>query len=761
MVESVASQQFLEAVHSQATPDIPVRSWTGPPSEGEDDLLGTTLCNTYNIVRLIGEGGMGRVYEARHTRIAGKRFAIKTLHPEFVRQREVVTRFQREVEAAAAITSPHVVGVYDVDRAPDGRPFLVAEYLDGEELGQLLERVGKLELGRAVRIVRQVCKALAAAHERNIVHRDVKPENVFLAGDPAEPMVKVLDFGISRIATESGGTALTRAGMVMGTPAYMSPEQARGERVDHRADIYGVGAILYTSLTGSVPFEREDAAATVVAVLTQEPPRPRAIQPSIPEALEFIIQRAMARDPDARYQSMRDLYEALAPFDPKEPHAVSPARLTVTRTMAEEDVRDARALLVTLVIASLLVLVVSLVNATAAVMRLAGVALSRLEISLLLIGGVCGLVTPTVLIIRSLKRHAWNNSLQTVQLVQRLRRPLIAAGCTYGFTALLVHLLENVILRVAPGVAWPVWDVVLFGASMVTGGIAASIEKPRKGRESASSRPLLLAMGLLACVLVAAIVPVALRGGAASNRVEPGPTPSDKPAGSATAGATASAEEPSDRARMGDLARAREQGVDALRALSQRFPKDPVVMKELMLAEAATPDGLPGAVKTAMAMLQLSEDARDDASLHQVLLKAIDAGAQASKLAFEVMASKMGSVGPDLLYQISTTDGMSAHHARANELLADPKVRALATDALIIALDLRAADKCRDKVALLDRAAKKGDDRSIKILRPLTAGTRSGCGFLKLGACPPPCGKDTPAINRTILAIETRDKQSP
>ncbi len=226
---------------------------------------------------------MGRVYEARHTRISSKRFAIKMLHPEFARQPQVISRFQREAEAAAAVHSPHVVSVFDVHRTAEGRPFLVTEFLEGKELADYLSEAGKMQTGPAVRIVRQICKALAAAHAKGVVHRDMKPENVFLTGDLATPAAKVIDFGISKVG-DAPGAALTQTGMIMGTPSYMAPEQARGERVDHRADIYAVGAILYCALTGSRPFDRSDPTATLTAVLTEDPPRPRSLEAEHPRA---------------------------------------------------------------------------------------------------------------------------------------------------------------------------------------------------------------------------------------------------------------------------------------------------------------------------------------------------------------------------------------------------------------------------------------------------------------------------------------------
>jgi len=209
----------------------------GPP----DALVGTVLCGNYKVVRIIGEGGMGRVYEAQHTRIAGKRFAIKLLHPEFARQPGVLARFQREAEASAAISHPNVVGVYDVDRTADGTPFMVSELLEGHDLSKQLEKSVRISPMQAVTIARQVCRALQAAHDKGVIHRDVKPENVFLTGTLEDPSIKVLDFGISRLEG-AGSSSLTKTGMVLGTPAYMPPEQAAGKAVDGRVEVQVISA---------------------------------------------------------------------------------------------------------------------------------------------------------------------------------------------------------------------------------------------------------------------------------------------------------------------------------------------------------------------------------------------------------------------------------------------------------------------------------------------------------------------------------------
>lgn len=454
------------------------------PEEGEqDDLLGTTLNETYSIVRVLGEGGMGRVYEARHTRLAAKRFAIKVLHPEYTRQPEVVSRFQREAEAASSLRSPHVVGVYDVGKTPDGRPFMVAEYLDGKELADHLEEAGKLGVPAAVRIVRQICKALMLAHEKGVVHRDMKPENVFLTGDLAAPTATVLDFGISKIG-DGTATNLTKTGMIMGTPSYMAPEQARGERVDHRADVYAVGAILYTALTGKRPFDHNDPMVTVTAVLTRDPAPPRSIEPSIPEALELAIQRAMAKEPAQRYQTMADFDADLAAWDPDDlGHSEARQTATPARTMLSASVeqkahavRMAWPTIVTLVVLGGVWALGSIVTTIAGVIRVSrGGTVENLngtEALLLLFGAFFVLLTPGVLLVRHLWKNVRHNRMREVELADRMRTPVVVALSGYGFATLLIRLTEVVVLRSAESWGWPAWDLLLFGIA-ASGAVGA------------------------------------------------------------------------------------------------------------------------------------------------------------------------------------------------------------------------------------------------------------------------------------------------
>ncbi len=288
-----------------------------PLPEPVDPLIGQVLNETFHVIRLIGEGGMGRVYEARHTRLGDRRFAVKVLLPEFAQNREIVARFQREAESASSISHPNVVQVIDVHHTREGAPYLVAEFLDGEELGAFVEKVGRLGVPFAVGIGRQVCRGLAAAHARGVVHRDMKPENVFLLrqqpGEQGVPRVKVIDFGVSRVKDHD--IHLTQAGVILGTPSFMSPEQARAEVVDERADIYGVGAVLYNLLTGVRPFDADDPTRTLIMLLTEELPPIRQTNPSVPPGLEAVIRACLAKDRNDRFRTMVELEAALAPFD--------------------------------------------------------------------------------------------------------------------------------------------------------------------------------------------------------------------------------------------------------------------------------------------------------------------------------------------------------------------------------------------------------------------------------------------------------------
>jgi serine/threonine protein kinase len=299
----------------------------GRMSEEGSRMVGALLAGRYQIKRLRGEGGMGRVYEAEHIEI-GKRVAVKVLHPAYSRTPDLVERFRREARAASRIEHPNVVNVTDFGTTSEGSLFFVMEYIEGIELGLLIHRHGPLAINHALRITEQMCAALQAAHDAGVIHRDLKPENILLVGPAnatrtpnghgAQPgaeaaaampdLVKVLDFGIAKSDEIDDspriGKRLTRPGVAMGTPEYMAPEQAAGHPADPRSDIYAVGSILYEMLTGVPPYDGENVME-ILHKKANEPPRPIVeLRPDVPAQVVALVGRAMAREPGDRPQSM-------------------------------------------------------------------------------------------------------------------------------------------------------------------------------------------------------------------------------------------------------------------------------------------------------------------------------------------------------------------------------------------------------------------------------------------------------------------------
>jgi len=279
------------------------------PKRAAERLLGQTIDQRYRVDSLLGEGGMGLVYRVIHTRL-NKPLAMKVLRQENTRDPEVLARFRREAESASNIGNQHIIDVSDFGELTDGSTYLIMELLDGLDLIEAIDSVDRMPEERALHIAIQVCRALGAAHDAGITHRDLKPENVFLIHrDDEKDFVKVLDFGIAKVG--HGPNRLTRAGEVLGTPHYMSPEQCEGEGVDHRTDIYALGVLLYEMVTGHVPHD----ADTMMGILTKhmyEEPIPLRVRVShISEELETLVMRCLEKQPERRYQTMDEVLSDL------------------------------------------------------------------------------------------------------------------------------------------------------------------------------------------------------------------------------------------------------------------------------------------------------------------------------------------------------------------------------------------------------------------------------------------------------------------
>ncbi len=288
-------------------------------SDSQDPLIGTVVAGRYKVIKPLGEGGMGQVYLAEHVAIE-KRIALKVLHAEYAHKGDIVARFQQEAISASRIKHPNVLDVFDFGQLENGCFYLAMEFLEGNDLAHEIQKTRVLEPHRGLRFALQICRALSAAHGKGVVHRDMKPENVFLQRTAdGEEIVKIVDFGIAQLRTNEEAAAgakqrrLTRTGMIFGTPEYMAPEQAAGKHADLRSDVYAVGIILYEMFTGAVPFTGETFLGVLSKHLSDAPPQMSTVYPQlmISYELQGVIMRALEKNPEARYQSMNELAQAI------------------------------------------------------------------------------------------------------------------------------------------------------------------------------------------------------------------------------------------------------------------------------------------------------------------------------------------------------------------------------------------------------------------------------------------------------------------
>ena len=279
------------------------------------DLVGQVLADRYHILKKLGEGGMGQVYLAEHLKM-GRRSAIKVMNPSMVHDPEAVARFNREASNASRISDAHVCAIYDFGETPEGLIYLAMEFIEGEPLTELLTREGALSVARAADIGIQVAAALQAAHDLGIVHRDLKPDNIMLtrSRDGADA-VKVVDFGLAKaVGGEAGGQKVTRTGLVVGTPEFLSPEQLSGDKLDGRSDVYSLGLVLFNMLTGTLPFPADSVQEAMIKRLTDEPAELIEVRPDLhfPHGLQQILDTALARSPVHRYRSAAKFAHDLA-----------------------------------------------------------------------------------------------------------------------------------------------------------------------------------------------------------------------------------------------------------------------------------------------------------------------------------------------------------------------------------------------------------------------------------------------------------------
>jgi serine/threonine-protein kinase len=637
---------------------------------------------------------MGAVYLVEHVHMR-KRLALKVLREAVSANPEVVARFEREAMAAAHIEHPNVATATDFGRTEAGAFFLVIEYVQGESLRAIVSR-GPLSVARVVDIAVQMTAALAKAHSLGIVHRDLKPENVMIVSREGEPeLVKILDFGVAKVPVEDlgskseaaearAGQPLTRMGAVMGTPDYMAPEQALGEGVDARADLYSLGVMLYEMLLGVRPFDVDDPVVLLGKVVTEEPPpmKTRAPAIEIPAELEAIVMKLLARDPNARYASAADASQAIVAF------ALAQGLLRQSSpAFSPFGDREARPVAV----------------------------------------------------------GSARTMLAAADDMPPSQRKITVGGVSYGgkknAPALVTEGLARAKSAARDALAWLKPRVERLAARARPLYARAKNGLPPKARPAA---PLLLAGFALVWVAIPIVlISLAFRGS--------GSTPGAVASGAASESVPAPPPAPSARVRE-----AAKQGPAALEDLARDFPQDQEIQRELVRIHTAEGRG-PHAMRALTRLVTLDQKWTRDPEMNEALHAALDGPFEASAAAIRVAENHFGERGVDILIDCAAMSGPAQQ--RCSESLAKPSVRAHASEAAALVLDLREAKTCDAKRSAIERAARDGDGRSLALLRPLTK--RTGCGKRGHFDCWPCLRKDG-LLEDAIAAIEQRvAKASP
>jgi hypothetical protein len=629
----------------------------------------------------------------------------------------------------------------------------------------------------------------------------------FSSGVPKLPFVKILDFGLSKFMDPSAGEMVTETGIVMGTPAFMPPEQAQAQQADHRADIYGVGALLYICLTGRAPFDETTPQATVLAVARAEPLRPRAIDPSIPEQAELVIQRAMAKLPAARYPDMAALLDALEPLDEEqtvrlEIKSLRPRPPSSFNKLAER-AELARPRLVLFLGLALVLLLGSAAVAVAGLEQGAGWRLTRVELHLLLAFGAAAAITPVVLFVRWIRHRVWENTNRVLDLSSTVRSAMVAAVATYGMAWLGSQVIDGVVLRLMGRAArlnlsWTGWDLLLPLIAVGAGVLAVLREWALSRRFIGRRRALVVPLAAVVTLALAAVaIPVGLHRQAQQARparakaavaasaalsvprgetAQPAPpasaavsavpqqaTPAAIASGTAFAatapkesGSPVSSAKPVELATTEELHETAGQGEKGWLLLADRYPNDARVLRPLILAHASHAGGLDDGMLVARRLFQLAPEEVKSMDMQYLVQRAAETSGPAADLAWKMMAEEMGTHGPDMLYRLTLTKPRLAD--RAKQLLNDPAVRPRISPALAIAHELRSAPTCHARLPMLDRAIEAGDGRAITVLAGLSTGSPHGCGKNKRKSCLPACPEQVEQFRQTIAKLTERLK---
>ncbi len=667
------------------------------PAPNASSLVGTVVAGRYRIDALIGQGGMGAVYRAEHVHMR-KVVALKVLHQHMTINDEAVRRFEREAVAAGRIEHPNVTQATDFGRLENGSFYLVLEYVAGTSLSATLERQGPFEPGRAAHVAAQVASALAAAHAEGIVHRDLKPDNVMLIpSSDGTDRVKVLDFGIAKL--ESGGAQLTQIGTVFGTPQYMAPEQAAGRPVDARADLYALGLILHEMLTGEPAFHSDNLLGLLTQQMTAAPP---PLPPEVPEPLARLVAELLVKAPEHRLQSAAE------------------ARSTLLQGLSREQRR-------------------SLGDAPPA--RSAD-GLPPLEPAI-------ATVTPP----STPRRQIADGSSATLS-AQAATHSLHEQEETPNARSLPVALRDGARVLWAGAQTW---------APMVAPRVARFLPKTLRNALEPWSVP--KALVFLATLVLGATVLLTIALSAVIRTEAPVADPEASralpPDGDDDLDVPASAEGEAPNRPDPELDRvlhlASRGSEAALYALSQRNVAERSGREWLALAQGRLIRKELSASLDAFRHAIEKQPANASSKTMLAGLRHFGSREGTCDETLEFASTYLGTHGSDLLFDVwSSTSLKTQATEKALALLQRPSQRARMSPALTLALDVRAAVKCDDYAQLLPRMVKYGDERSFRVLKPLSKET--GCGPDERDDCYP-CLRGSPLL--TDALTQTRLRKAP
>jgi serine/threonine protein kinase len=757
-------------------------------------MIGTIIGGRYKVLSLIGEGGMGAVFLVEHT-VIRKRLALKVLNDQMMKSPEAVARFEREALAAAHIDHPNVVAATDSGRTESGALFVVLEYVDGRSLRDTLGD-GPLPPPLSLHVARQVTSALVRAHGMGIIHRDLKPENIMLvARDGDDSMVKVLDFGLAKLSVRAlldgvGGASpsevLTRYGAVFGTPAYMAPEQVAGGEVDGRTDLYGLGVVFYEMLTGNLPFDGDDSAALLRQHVVAKVPSIRERVPAlkISVGLEALVMRLLEKRPDNRFESAKALLEAIDVLVAAESLRYEPGSPTVRikgpglrlRPPTEANQRPT---------------VVAPDDMAAQKFAAIGTAETQVE------PGLSRQSLPTAsegeslaLALKDLSELAGpkgqdgpslgglaeqfganatpgataGGSSQPPLLAQTLAKeatpPKLRAPSSIDLQVLQPEAAAAAVLTPAPpptlrerakdakdeavgwwrGTGWPttkkiakqVATAIRTHVPVYWGRLLAFVRSrlPEKHR-GISERLLGLAVGAaLALPLLILILVLARSGG------------DSVPSGSGGMAGFAS-----DR----EMERGVQSGARDLEKLAAKYPNDSRIFRSLVRAQADRKN-YGAALRALTSLAKLDPTMASDDEMAKIAARAATLP-ETCDAAIALLESSLGDKGVSVLTDLAAEQTTEPLKSKLNASLQKGTVRALASEATIILIDLRMAQRCEDKRGLLHRAGQQGDARTLAYLQGLQKTT--GCGAGEQADCWP-CMRKGTALQATIDTLKKR-----